>query len=186
MQKHLGFTLIELLVVVLIIGILAAVAVPQYEKAVEKSRAAGVVQKAKSLQTAVDMYLLVNDYPLSLTILSSKSGQEMLDLSFQSNATMKRSGLAASYYLVFDDYYFYVVCERYVCYIIAEDNKAYADQLVSVSWYRYKNRAAYQPNDVWNRGTCEYKADSSTAKAICEYFKENSLLSNNNWTLTTK
>ena len=184
--KNAGFTLIELLVVVLIIGILAAVAVPQYEKAVEKSRAAGVVQKAKSLQTAVDMYLLVNGYPLSLTKLSSKSGQEMLDLSFQSNATMKRSGINASSYLVFDDYYFYVVCERDVCYIIAEDNKAYADQLVRVSWYRYMNRTAYQPNDVWNRGTCQYKADSSTAKTICEYFKENSLLSNNNWTLTTK
>lgn len=182
-----GFTLIELLVVVLIIGILASVAVPQYTKAVEKSRAAGVIQKVKSLQNAVDMYLLANDWPtVQFTNLSGTSGRENLDISFKANATMKRSGLAVSSYMVFDDYYFYVVCERDVCYIVAEDNKPYKEQIVRASWYRYKNYTRYQPMDTWNRGTCKYKSDSSAGKAICEYFKQNSLLSNNNWEISAK
>ena len=55
-----GFTLIELLVVVLIIGILSAVALPQYEKAVRKSRIAEAKVVLRALITAEDFYFLAN------------------------------------------------------------------------------------------------------------------------------
>ncbi len=66
-----AFTLIELLVVVLIIGIFAAVALPQYQKAVEKSKAAQALTMLKSVYNAAEAYVLTNgEWPTSLDELA--------------------------------------------------------------------------------------------------------------------
>ncbi len=72
-----GFTLIELLVVVLIIGILSAVALPQYEKAVMKAQYAKMLPLLRAAATSYEVYYLANGtYPVSF---------DDLDLSFSTD-----------------------------------------------------------------------------------------------------
>ena len=72
-----AFTLIELLVVVLIIGILAAVALPQYQLAVTKARFTELKVLAKSLATAEEVYHLANGvYTTSLEDLDVQIPQK--------------------------------------------------------------------------------------------------------------
>ena len=83
-----GFTLIELLVVVLIIGILSAVALPQYQKSVEKARASEANINLKALEDAMKVYVLERGEPaqdlddLSISLPGEKISERKLKTKF--------------------------------------------------------------------------------------------------------
>ena len=70
-----GFTLIELLVVVLIIGILASIALPQYQKAVTKSRFSEAMSNLRTIYQANRVCFMENTEGCSLEDLSVNIGK---------------------------------------------------------------------------------------------------------------
>ena len=58
MNAQKGFTLIELMIVIAIIGILAAIAIPQYQTYTAKSQVTRAVSEAAGLKTALDTCIL--------------------------------------------------------------------------------------------------------------------------------
>lgn len=53
-----GFTLIELMIVVAIIGILAAIAIPQYQNYIAKSQVSRVMSETSSIKTAIETCMM--------------------------------------------------------------------------------------------------------------------------------
>ena len=96
-----AFTLIELLVVVLIIGILAAVALPQYQVAVMKSRYMQLITVADAICNAQKVYFLANG--------SYASDIDLLDISFPPGGNHTPQSRVISYhgyYFTYSDYPF--------------------------------------------------------------------------------
>ena len=117
-----AFTLIELLVVVLIIGILSAIALPQYNKAVEKTRTTEAQLILSSVSRAVDEYLLANGLPASgqIELLSSSTNANgqvgVLSVDAESQlACTPDPGFCAGKHFVYDSY-----CQSAFCVVRAK------------------------------------------------------------------
>ncbi len=89
-----GFTLVEILIVVVILGILAAVVIPQFTNASESARAASLTSQLQTIRSQLELAQIEHDgyYPDLLT-----------NWNFMTQATLPESGADGEYTLAGDD-----------------------------------------------------------------------------------
>ena len=105
-NKNEGFTLVEIMIVVVIIGLLAAMAIPAFQKVRSSSQDKAVLNNARQLSAGADQYYLENGVstvtlsdllgPTSYVKALNTVANETYPLTFTQGITVTISGVAGT------------------------------------------------------------------------------------------
>ena len=113
-----GFTLIELMATVLIIGILAAIALPQYNRAINRARIAEALTNMGNIQRGIDIYRTQYKGD-SVNFL--QTGGTRMDIDLKGSLTCGSSSCTSKYFI------YIASCDASTCTIKISPNTDYRE-----------------------------------------------------------
>lgn len=154
-KNNKGFTLIELLVVVLIIGILASIALPQYQLVIDKTKFAKLRATVKTIEDACKRYYLLNDsYTSNMKDLD-------IDLPGEYTETTSYNGFKCRTYADF-----------YCCINTPRKDESYGEAICAISDYSFAYRSTFfsSQGGPLSIQSCNAKFGNKRAEKLCSTF----------------